>query len=100
MVVIYVIIKKEIILNVDISDSNPLNQLFASKDKPKIRLFFIILMKNIFNNNGILNYKYIISEWLRQYLFCLHHLHNKLTIIPRREIRCLTSKHILKDEEI
>ncbi len=34
LVVIYVIIKKEIILNVDISDSNPLNQLFTSKDKP------------------------------------------------------------------
>ncbi len=84
----------------DISDSNPLNQLFTSKDKPKFRLNFIILNKNIFNNNGILNNKYIISEWLRQYLFCLHQLHNKLTIILRREIRCLTSKHILKEEEI
>ena len=65
LVVIYVKIKKEIILNVDISDSNPLNQLFTSKDKPKNGLYFIIINKNIFNNNGILNYKYIISEWLR-----------------------------------
>jgi len=65
LVVIYVKIKKEIILNVDISDSNPLNQLFTSKDKPKNRLYFVIPNKNIFNNNGILNYKYIVSEWLR-----------------------------------
>ena len=49
----------------DISDSNPLNQLLNSKDKPKNGLYFIIINKNIFNNNGILNYKYIISEWLR-----------------------------------
>ena len=70
------------------------------KISQRSKLNFKLLNKNFFNTNGILNYKYIISYWLRQYLFYLHQLHKKLIIILRREIRCLTSKHILKEEEV